>query len=374
MDFATVAVDENVSRNLVTFGRLHIGNDHPIPSVPRSNPGCANEMVHRHMFRKDEIEAYFDRICFPKSWRTYDVSALADDNKLSFLNLLQKHHLVKVPWENVAQHYSWHKLINVKQPYLHRKIVGNAGRGGYCMEVNYFYHHVLLSVGFDVYMAGSRIWKAPLRKYGGWTHVVNLVTIGGKKYLLDGGFGGPGPSRAVPLDHGVISRHIEPADMRVLCENTPNNVDRSQKVWVYQHRNDESSQWTPMYCFVELEFTPEDIESMNFEPSMNQHTFFTHKVVANRFTTDKEVGGPGGPGSPDEDALEGEIDGSITINHDVLKWRRHGKRVVEIPFKTEQDRIAALENYFGIILTQEEREAITNTAAQIGVRAMGVDD
>ena len=223
-------------------------------------------------------------------------------------------------------------------------------------------------------MGGSRIFRAQTNRYGGWTHVINIVTIAHKKYLLDGGFGGQGPSRPVPLDHGAESIQISPAQMRLMYEPIPNNLDQSQKVWVYQHRHDENSPWIPMYCFVDFEFTPEDVESMNFAPSKNPHSFFTHKVVAVRFTTENEVEGADGPGSPEEAALEGEIDGSITINHDTLKWRRHGKKVVTIPFETDQERVDAIRKYYGISLAEEDREAIMNTMAQIGVKAMGVDD
>ena len=330
-------------------------------------------MSKRHTYTKIEIERYFDRVCMPKSKRVNDVTSLSDDEKLAFLNLLQKHHLVKVPWENLTQHYSWHKVINVKPAHLYRKIVNDPGRGGYCMEVNYFYHTVLLSLGFDVYMAGSRVYHPPRDRYGGWTHLVNLITIAGRRYVVDGGFGGNGPSCPVALDHGVASTQIEPAQTRVMFEPIPDNVDQSQKVWVFQHRHQKDGPWIPMYCFVDLEFTPADIETMNFEPWLDRHTMFTHKVVAVRFTTDQEVESAEGPGSPNEDALKGEIDGSLTINHDVLKWRRHGKKLVEIPFKTDQDRVAALQRYFGITLADEDREAIINTAAMIGVKAMSVD-
>ena len=111
---------------------------------------------------------------------------------------------------------------------------------------------------------------------------------------------------------------------------------------------------------------------MNFAPSTSRYTFFTHKVVAVRFTTDKESNSE--PGSPGEQELEGEIDGSVTINHDTLKWRCHGEKIVTLPFKTEQERVDALREYFGISLADEDREAISNTMAMIGVKAMGIDD
>lgn len=240
------------------------------------------------------------------------------------------------------------------------------------MEVNYFYHLILYGLGFDVYMAGSRIFKVD--HYGGWTHVVNIVTIGNVRYLLDGGFGGQGPPRPLKLECGPVSAQIAPAQMRLLHQNIAQNLNARQKVWIYEYRYNETSEWSPMYCFSDLEFTPADIESMNFAPSTSRHTFFTHKVVAARFTTERELDDGNLPGSPSEAALEGEIDGSITINHDNLKWRRRGEKVVHFAFHADDDRVRALRKYFGITLADEDREAIINTTAMIGVKAMVVDD
>lgn len=330
--------------------------------------------MSRHRYTQDDLSKYFDRISLPAPHRIYDVSPLSDGSKLAFLNLLQKHHLVKVPWENLVQHYSWHKVVNVKPKHLFNEIVGNPGRGGYCMQVNYFYHLVLYSLNFDVYMAGSRIYHSDAKKYGGWTHVVNIIRIGKTRYLADGGFGGQGPTYPLPLAIGVSRIQISPAEMRVVYEPIPNNLDQSQRVWIYEHRLNQTSPWIPMYCFTDLEFTPEDVEAMNFEPWLDKQAFFTHKVVAVRFATSKEIDGADGPGSPGEDAFDdGEIDSSITINQNTLKWRRHGEKLVSITFETDQQRVDALRKYFGITLTEQDCEGIENTAAQIAVGAMGVD-
>lgn len=122
------------------------------------------------------------------------------------------------------------------------------------------------------------------------------------------------------------------------------------------------------YNFIDIEFTPADVASMNFAPWLNPRSFFTHKVVAVRFTTDREVDGDAddaGPGSPDAEACGGEIDGALTLYHNWLKWRRNGKVVREIHFTTEAMRLAALRKYFGIVLAPEDREAIAGSAAEI---------
>ncbi|EGP89451.1 unnamed protein product [Zymoseptoria tritici ST99CH_1E4] len=322
-------------------------------------------MTARTRYTREELEEYFNRVCVPSSKRIYNISTLSEDQKLDYLTLLTKHQLCKVPWDNLVQHYSWHAVVHVTPRHLFKKIVRHPGRGGYCMEVNLFFHTVLLSLGFDVYLTGARIYAAPKKSYGGWTHVVNLVTVNSTQHLVDTGFGGPGPCRPIPLSDGTEHPQVAPAEMRVVYQSLAQNLT-AQKFWIYESRFDDNAPWVPCYCFSELEFTPEDISSMNFAPSTSRHTFFTHKVVAVRFTTSQERNGSSGTGSPSESSLEGEIDGAITLNQNVLKWRRNGKKVVEWHFQSEEERVSALEMYFGVTFEAEDREAIEGTAAALG--------
>lgn len=87
-------------------------------------------MADRHTYSKKELAVYFDRVQLPDSQRIYDVAGISNEDKVEFLHLLQKHHIVKVPWENLVQHYSWHKVVNVKPRHLFKKIVRQPGRGG----------------------------------------------------------------------------------------------------------------------------------------------------------------------------------------------------------------------------------------------------
>lgn len=123
----------------------------------------------RVRYTHDELTAYFERISLPATSRIYKVSTLPPGDQLRYLTLLAKHHLVSIPWENIDQHYSWHHVIHTDPEHLFRKIVkAKNGRGGYCFEANSFWGTVLLSLGFDVYSAGSRIWNPAKQKFGGW--------------------------------------------------------------------------------------------------------------------------------------------------------------------------------------------------------------
>lgn len=321
---------------------------------------------------RQQLDEYFDRLCVPPSARNYDISLASDASKLDFLQLVQRHQLAKVPWENLTLHYSWHGLINVSVPHLFTKITQNTGRGGYCMEANYLFHVVLYSLGFDTHMLGARICRG--HGYGGWTHNVNVVTIGTQRYLLDGGYGPRGPSWAMPLEHETVSEQIYPAQAKLVYDRIPENLDSSQRLWIYHYRKNPQDQWTPQYCFAELEFIPADIEAMNFEPSLNRRTFFTHKIVAARFTTDEDDDMGTFPKTPGQEVVGEEVNGSVTLDHDVLRWRKRGGEKVEIRLRSERERVRALEQYFGIVLSADEQQAIMGTAAQIGGGTVGLEE
>lgn len=358
-------------------------------------------MAGRPRYTPAELGQYFDRIGLPLQHRLLSVQAPPlrdhDDLKLAHLALLLKHHLVRVPFENLTQHYSWHGVVDVSPRHLFRKIVlgpqhgpgHGSNRGGYCMEANSLFHTVLLSLGYDVYMAGARIYDAASQRYGGFTHCVNIVTIAGARYMVDVGFGANGPTRPVPLRAAgseaekIAEEHIipqiAPASVRLLHDPIPQQVNQDCRVWIYQHRIHAGADWIPMYCFVDFEFLLEDIRGMNLSPWRSPHSWFTRKIVTVRFTTDREVllppppsaeedgGQAKGTGSPEdgEAAAEGEIDGAIILFEDTLKWRRGGETKFEIKFKSEGERLGALERCFGIVFDEEDRGAIRGTVSEI---------
>jgi arylamine N-acetyltransferase len=55
----------------------------------------------RFTFTHTQLEQYFDRIALPQSTRVFDISKIADDEKLSYLKTLVKHQQVRIPFENL---------------------------------------------------------------------------------------------------------------------------------------------------------------------------------------------------------------------------------------------------------------------------------
>jgi arylamine N-acetyltransferase len=303
----------------------------------------------RVTFSKDQITQYFDRLKIPDDKSRIDVAGLDPEDALDYLALLQKHQLAAVPFENLNLHYSAHHQVSIHPEELFRKIItDNNGRGGYCMENNCLFGTLLYTLGFTIYSGGARVFADG--DWTGWSHMVNMITIGGTKYHVDVGFGADGPVVPMPLDRsGTIQKHISPAVARLQWRNIPGNTDPDQKLWVYEHRRNDDVDWEIKYCYSELEFLPSDYNMMNYYTSTSLKTFFTRVIVVDKKLLDDE----------------GEYAGSLILFGNTIKWRMHGDKEKEIEFAKEEDRLEALEKHFGIKFGEVERDGIRGLPSEI---------
>lgn len=304
----------------------------------------------RDNLTREQVERYFDRIELPASKRHFDVSALSTEDALKYLGELQQHNLTGIPFENLSIHYSPHRQIALGAVDLYKKIIETPGRGGYCMENNSLLALLLRSIGFQCYIAGARVLEGD--RYTAWTHAVILVTIADKRYEVDVGFGSNCPTRPLLLDDsGIIVANDGPASIRLVYGDVKGTTSPGQKLWRYQHRINDSSDFVDMYAFTELEFLERDLEMMNYFTSTNPRTIFTQKVVCMKFFRSQSG----------RDTLEGAV---ILLN-DGIKWRQSGEIIQSETFKSEDDRIEALQKHFGIRLDWSERNGISRMVSEI---------
>ncbi len=99
------------------------------------------------------------------------------------LTLLQEHHLLQVPFENLDIHYGVHIILD--EDRILRKIVSNR-RGGFCYELNSAFAWLLTKLGYSVSVRRGgqergRI-RHPLRPYD------SSVDLD-QPWLVDVGFG-----------------------------------------------------------------------------------------------------------------------------------------------------------------------------------------
>jgi arylamine N-acetyltransferase len=185
--------------------------------------------------------------------------------------------------------------------------------------------------------------------------MVTIATIADKKYLIDVGFGSNGPTAPVPLVNNHTRVKVLPDNEEKLTrEPIPDNTHKgdAQLLWVYSFRFSTSSAWLPAYCFSELEFLPVDFATMNFFVSRSPTSWFTYSVVCLKFVM-----------RADDEAMVGDL----TLFGNELRRRDMGRPselVCEI--QSEDDRVAALQKYLGVTLSQPERDGIKGMITALG--------
>ncbi|MBK9154405.1 MAG: arylamine N-acetyltransferase [Chloracidobacterium sp.] len=125
------------------------------------------------------------------------------------LRLLQRKHLLSVPFENLDIHWKRPIVLNVNRFY--EKIVANR-RGGFCYELNGLFNELLRSIGYQTRLLSARVFNGT--GYGPeFDHALIVVTIGDDEYLTDVGFG---DFTAEPLRFSLGVEQHDPAGIFVV--------------------------------------------------------------------------------------------------------------------------------------------------------------
>ena len=137
-----------------------------------------------------DLDAYLERIGVEG----------AKEPSPGFLDELIDAHQRTVPFENIGV-YMRHESPSLEIPDMFDKIVTRK-QGGYCFELNALFGALLQDLGFRARPCMCRvIFRPSLRDIV--SHRANIVTIDGKDYLADVGFGGPMPNFALVLEDGA---------------------------------------------------------------------------------------------------------------------------------------------------------------------------
>ncbi|KAL1296670.1 hypothetical protein AAFC00_000150 [Neodothiora populina] len=315
------------------------------------------------IYTPTQLTAFYEHIGLPSPHRhapgPSSAAVATDPSKgLAFLAALQRYTLASMPFENLDLHYSTHHAVSIDPEVLWEMVVQRregratgAGRGGYCMQNNALFGYVLRGLGFEVLATGPRIDAAveggDEKKYSGWSHMLNIVTIGDKRYGVDVGFGGGGPTHPLPLLHHNPQRNIGPTQVvRYSHIHLPSVSPSEDKLWVYEKQNHSSEDWKPMYCFPDnTSFTPADFEVMNHWTSTSPRSWFTRTVVCVKWEVDGD-----------------QVTGQRSVFGNTFNRVVEGETVDSRELETEEQRIEVLEKWFGISLSEAEKR---------GIRGMG---
>ena len=246
------------------------------------------------------FEKYLHRINFP---------GLVSPT-LSVLKELQKAHLLNVPFENLDIHNGTKIELNLNKIYS--KIV-EAKRGGFCYELNGLFYELLMSIGFDAKIVSARVYDK-LKGFGEeFDHLVIVVTLDDKKYLVDVGFG----------EFTFSPLFIE--------ESITQNDERGKyKIELYDKSYYRVSclidkSWVPVYMFSLISRKLSDFKNICSYHQSSTESHFTQKRICTLPTTI----------------------GRKTLSDNTLKIKANGK-TKEIKLENEEEVSRVLLNYFGI--------------------------
>lgn len=122
------------------------------------------------------VKNYLKRIEITKK----DLSA-----DLETLKMLQKQHLLTIPFENLDIH--WRRLIILDAAKFYEKIIYEK-RGGFCYELNGLFNELLTEIGFQTKIVSARVAKHA--DFGAeYDHLAILTKIDDEEFLTDVGYG-----------------------------------------------------------------------------------------------------------------------------------------------------------------------------------------
>lgn len=180
-------------------------------------------------------------------------------------------------------------------------------------------------------------------------HMINIVTIVDKKYLVDVGFGASGaPTHPVPLISNQPSGNIGSQSVRLLLSNISDNTRKDQQLWCYQFCHGENPSWIDGYSFTETEYLPQDFKMMSFFTSTSRISWFTYRVVCVKYLMMNE-----------------ELVGEIKLYENEVRRRINGESELLATLTTEEERVQALDKYFGVKLSEPEVLGIEGTTTQL---------
>ncbi len=198
-----------------------------------------------------QIEAYKERL-------NYKSELKAD---LSTLKLLQKSHLLNIPFENLDIHNNTPIVLDIEKIY--DKVIQNQ-RGGFCYELNGSFYEFLKLIGFEVRRISARVYNN--NKYGAeFDHLVLLVKIDSVEYLVDVGFG---DFILEPLEF-VLDKKQEDHHGVFVFDKYDDTTFRVSQI--------TSDGFLPKYIFQDIERNFEDFEGMCHFHQTSPDSFFTMK-------------------------------------------------------------------------------------------------
>lgn len=190
---------------------------------------------------------------------------------LDVLTALQAAHIAAIPFEAIDVLTG--AGIDIGADAVEAKLIGQR-RGGYCFEQNGLFLRILQAIGFEAEaMLGRVRWMLPADAAATpRTHMVVLVTLDGRPWLADVGFGAAVPPQPLAMDSEAPQPTVHER-YRVL---------RNGFGWEVAAEVGET--WQPLYRLDDGPALPIDCVVGNWYTSAHPDSHFRHQLIAARTT------------------------------------------------------------------------------------------
>jgi N-hydroxyarylamine O-acetyltransferase len=249
-----------------------------------------------------DLSAYLDRIAYSGPTNP------TEEN----LRALHRAHMLAVPFENLD--ISLGHRIEVDETAILNKVIVKR-RGGFCYELNGAFSALLRVLGFKVTLLSARVARSGGGEGPEFDHLALRVDLD-EPWLADVGFG---DSFVEPLRLKAGVEQQDAAGKFRLVQSE----DRFQ-----MERAEPDSIWKLHYSFTLQPHQLNDFAGMCHHHQTSPDSSFTRNRICSRATSD----------------------GRITLSEMNLILRTNGQRE-ERMLSSEQDRIAVLQEHFGIFLS-----------------------
>ena len=201
-----------------------------------------------------DIDAYLQRI-------NYEGEKAPTVETLKSIHHAQ---LYTIPFENFDIQLG--RTINLNSEAIFEKLMQKS-RGGYCFELNGIFLMALKSMGFDVRALLARVHLTGTPTGRG--HQIELVTINGKQWIADVGFGADTPRAPIPLELNQPTFH-DGQKIRLVDAGHFGIMLQSKK----------NAEWIDLYSFDLSHVFPADIDYANHFTSTHPSSLFVFARVA----------------------------------------------------------------------------------------------
>ena len=138
------------------------------------------------------IESEFEDRHFVRYLRFFGIEKQKPN--FEYLKEIVKAHVLKIPFENISKLY-YYKRIKLKKLIdfeLYLDGIEKYGFGGTCYANNFYLYQLLSWLGYKIKLCGADMNKPDV-------HIVNIVNIENREFLIDTGYAAPF-SEPIPLD------------------------------------------------------------------------------------------------------------------------------------------------------------------------------